>query len=219
MRGSFQAPLMLAVMTLMTVASLTASPNVRAARKLETYYLYVLNDPVWGREAEYNNWYDHQHAPDVVSIPGFVSAQRYIWSEHQLRSDAQPSTKYMIEFNIVTDDLAAVYAEVNRRVREHITVMTISIAHGTGGRFTYRAITGIVRGKGGDVATASNHPPAKYIQIVFGTATPGKETQFNDWYNRVHAPSVARPWDSSSGSVSSLAPCNWEEAPLMRILT
>jgi hypothetical protein len=150
-----------------------------------------LNDPVPGREEEYNNWYDHQHAPDVVSIPGFVSAQRYVWSEHQLRPDTRAPTKYMIEFKIVTNDVAAVYAEVIRRIREHITVIGTAIAPGTGGSFTYRAITDVVSGKGGNVSASGQGSPEHYVQMVFGSAAPGKEAQFNDWYNHVHSPSVA----------------------------
>lgn len=170
------------------ITALSAKARVPAK---ETYYLYVLNDPAPGREDEYNDWYAHQHAPDVVCIPGFVSAQRYIWSEHQLRPDALRPTEYMIEFKIVTDDLAAVYADVIRRIREHITVMSTSIAPGTGGSYTYRAITGVVRGRGGDVHSSSKDQPKHYIQMVFANATAGKESQFNDWYDHVHAPGVA----------------------------
>ena len=171
-------------------AANTKSGDVRLAAS-ETYYLYVLNDPVPGRGGEYYNWYDPQHAADVVSIPGFVSAQRYVWSEHQLRPDARPPSKYVIEFKIVTDDIAAVYAEVIRRIREHITVMGTAIAPGTGGSFTYRAITDVVPGRGGDVSASGGRSAEHFVQLVFGSAAPGKDAQFNDWYNRVHSPSVA----------------------------
>jgi hypothetical protein len=163
---------------------------VRSAAS-ETYYLYVLNDSVPGREEEFNNWYDHQNVPDLVSIPGFVSAQLYIWSEHQLRPGASPPTKYMIEFKLVTEDIAAVYAEVIRRTREHTTVIGTAIAPGAAGSFTYRAITDVVSGQGGDAATSQGGSLEHYIQMVFAIAASGKEVQFNDWYNHVHSPSVA----------------------------
>ncbi|MGA3158908.1 MAG: substrate-binding domain-containing protein [Steroidobacteraceae bacterium] len=178
----------------------------------ETYYLYVLNDPVAGREEEYNNWYDHQHAPDVVSIPGFISAQRYIWSEHQLRPDARPPTKYLIEFKIVTDDIAAVYAEVIRRIREHITVMGTAIAPGTGGSYTYRAITDVVPGRGGDASPSGARAPEHFVQMVFGSAAPGKDAQFNDWYNHVHSPSVASTLGFQQWQRFELSPVQLGEA-------
>ena len=45
---------------------------------VETYYFFVFSNPVAGHEDEYNNWYNEQHAPDVVFIPGFVTAQRFV---------------------------------------------------------------------------------------------------------------------------------------------
>jgi hypothetical protein len=194
------------------------SAEARGPADKEIYCLYVLNDPAPGREDEYNDWYDHQHAPDVVSIPGFVSAQRYIWSEHQLRPDALRPSKYMIEFKIVTDDLAAVYAEVIRRIREHITVMSTAIAPGIGSSYTYRAITGVMRGKGGDVHSSSKGQPAHYIQMVFASATPGKEAQFNDWYDRVHAPGVASTRGFQQWQRFELSPVQLGEAHVDRYM-
>jgi hypothetical protein len=164
------------------------------AASAETYYMYVLNEPEPGREAEYNDWYSNRHAPDVVSIPGFVSAQRYVASEHQFRPDAKPPVKYMIEFKIITDDLAAVMGEVNRRIRDGVTVIDPVIGKappsGSGGG-TYKVITDMVAGKGGDVPNATKGSRTHYIQVVYSTATPGKEKEFVDWYTKVHAPSVA----------------------------
>lgn len=167
-------------------------PPVVASARADTYYMYVMNEPAPERDTEYNDWYNQHHAPDVVSIPGFVSAQRYVAHDHQLRVDFYPPRKYLIEFKIVTDDLEAVLAEVRRRIRDHVTVMSDVIGPGSkdGIGFTYHAITGVVRGRGGDVGVG-NAPRLRYLQIEFATAAAGKEAQFNDWYNRVHAPSVA----------------------------
>lgn len=41
------------------------------------YKLIVLTNPVEGREKEYNDWYTNRHLGDVVSVPGFASAQRF----------------------------------------------------------------------------------------------------------------------------------------------
>ncbi|SDZ49114.1 DUF4286 family protein [Herbiconiux ginsengi] len=44
-------------------------------------YYVVHSNPVEGREDEYNDWYTNQHLKDVIAVPGFVSAQRYIASD------------------------------------------------------------------------------------------------------------------------------------------
>jgi len=36
----------------------------------------VLTNPVEGREAEFNAWYD-RHLHDILRLPGLVSAQRF----------------------------------------------------------------------------------------------------------------------------------------------
>lgn len=41
------------------------------------YKFLVLTNPVSGREAEYNDWYDNTHLSDVLRVPGFVAAQRF----------------------------------------------------------------------------------------------------------------------------------------------
>jgi hypothetical protein len=52
------------------------------------------------REAEFNEWYDKIHLPDILETPGFVRATRY--------ENAEPSAeeaKYLALYEIETDDL------------------------------------------------------------------------------------------------------------------
>ena len=49
-----------------------------------TTIMLVFSEPVAGREAEYDDWYEHTHLPELLALPGFVAAQR--WS----RSAAGP---------------------------------------------------------------------------------------------------------------------------------
>jgi len=37
----------------------------------------VFTNAVSGREADFNDWYETTHVPDVLAVPGVVSAQRY----------------------------------------------------------------------------------------------------------------------------------------------
>ena len=41
------------------------------------YSWIVYSSPVKGRETAYNEWYDKQHLPDLLKIPGVTSARRY----------------------------------------------------------------------------------------------------------------------------------------------
>lgn len=42
--------------------------------------LLVLTNPVSGKEAEFNEWYEKQHVPEVLAVPGFVSCTRFVRS-------------------------------------------------------------------------------------------------------------------------------------------
>jgi hypothetical protein len=68
------------------------------------YRLVALTNPVPGREDEYNDWYDNQHLGDVLNVPGFYSAQRFV-AEDAL-SPEPPTHKYMAIYGFESDDLA-----------------------------------------------------------------------------------------------------------------
>jgi len=79
------------------------------------YKLVVKSNPAPGQEAEYNRWYDEQHIPDVLDVPGFVSAQRFAYAETQMAPNAEPSHRYLAIYDIDTDDLPATLAAFRAR--------------------------------------------------------------------------------------------------------
>lgn len=76
------------------------------------YKMLVLSRPVEGREAEFNDWYQHTHLKQVVAIPGFVSAQRFKMASNMRGSDAWP---YAAIYDIETDDIEAARREMESR--------------------------------------------------------------------------------------------------------
>src|SRR3984885_16074644 len=105
----------------------------------ETYYFLVFSNPVASYEEEYNQWYDHQHAQDVVAIPGFVTAQRFIKNDLPLyRMVDLQVPKYLIIYKIVTAGVEAVFAEVTRRLRTRETVISPTFDSRTSVSYVYR---------------------------------------------------------------------------------
>jgi hypothetical protein len=51
------------------------------------------------REAEFNEWYDKIHLPDVLETPGFIRATRYENAE-----PAEGQAKFLALYEIETDD-------------------------------------------------------------------------------------------------------------------
>lgn len=54
------------------------------------------------REAEFNEWYDKTHLPDVLETPGFIRATRYVNTEA-----AAGKGKFVAVYEIETDDIDA----------------------------------------------------------------------------------------------------------------
>jgi hypothetical protein len=161
-----------------------------ASKKAETYYLLVFSNPVAGMEDEYNMWYSQQHQKDVVSVPGFMTAQRFVVSDVQLR-ESKPLPKYLIMYKIVTDDLPSVYAEVTRRLQTGVTVISPSFDKTTSVSLSYRAIRPMIYHKSdADGAPKSKSDSQVYYQLVFTDPTPGQEDEYNRWYDAEHEPAV-----------------------------
>jgi hypothetical protein len=72
----------------------------------------VLTNPVEGREAEFNAWYDNRHVHDILRLPGLVSAQRFRLSPEQ--SAATPY-RYLVLYEIETNDLAGTIRELKAK--------------------------------------------------------------------------------------------------------
>ena len=78
------------------------------------YVSIALTNPVEGWEQEFNEWYDNRHVPDVLALPGCVSAQRFKFTGVQMPNRPCPF-EYLAVYEFETDDLeAAVAATVAR---------------------------------------------------------------------------------------------------------
>jgi hypothetical protein len=86
------------------------------------YRFLVFTNPVVGREVEFDRWYDDRHIGDVLAIPGFVAAQRHVAN----LARGTPSHGYLLIYEIETDDIGAVFAEL--RIRSGTERMPISDA-------------------------------------------------------------------------------------------
>jgi hypothetical protein len=170
-----------------------AKPTAQSAPakgKVETYNYFVFADAMEGQETEFNRWYDHQHAPDVVAVPGFVTAQRYVAADPQLRNSPLPS-KYLVVYKVVTDDLAAVQAEVSRRLATKMTVMSPTFKGASNAPSGYYKTISPMIPHRGDQPLKPKGKADTYYQFVFSNPVPGtSENEFNTWYEKTHAVEV-----------------------------
>ncbi len=70
------------------------------------YLGVALTNPVEGKEQAFNEWYDNQHVPDLLAVPGCVAAQRYKLADHQ-RAGRPPAARAKTPAMPLTDAVAA----------------------------------------------------------------------------------------------------------------
>lgn len=84
------------------VVAHTVVARLLAREKQETHVenaiLVVRTNPAPGREDEYNKWYDGEHVPEILAIPGFVRATRYV--VHGTSDAAPPEFRYLAIYEI-----------------------------------------------------------------------------------------------------------------------
>lgn len=108
-----QHPCVWAVVWILALA-LMPLPAAEGASATEVYYLMAFNNPVAGREQEFNRWYEQRHAPEVVSNAGVVSGQRFVAVELSVKPQQIPPRKYLAMYRIETSSIAATYHDFKR---------------------------------------------------------------------------------------------------------
>jgi hypothetical protein len=76
--------------------------------------LLVLSDPVSPEaDAEYNDWYDNVHLPEILAVAGFTAARRFRVAQAQLASQGGPDAvrarfphRYAAVYEVEAPDVA-----------------------------------------------------------------------------------------------------------------
>lgn len=167
-------------------------PQARSAEPMQTYCYLVFSNPTDGQESEYNRWYDAQHVPDVLSVPGFVSAERFRINDVQMYPGVKVAMpRYLVSYIIRTSDVDAVMKEVTRRLQTGETVISPAFERKTSLAYLYRATGSFER----TVADPTRDTPGErvdYLHIVFTVPRQDRLDRFDSWYDDVHAPSMMR---------------------------
>lgn len=65
-----------------------------------------------GMEEEFSRWYDEEHIPDLLTLPGIVGAQRFKVSEGQ---DKPGQFKHLVIYEVEGDIAEAIAANKNAK--------------------------------------------------------------------------------------------------------
>lgn len=78
---------------------------------MAAYLMFVRSEPHPGERENFNTWYEEQHIPDLLRVPGIKSAKRY-----EILSDT-PGWKdtFLGIYEIEADETADITNEIARR--------------------------------------------------------------------------------------------------------
>lgn len=77
------------------------------------YYYVALSDPMEGRDEEFDDWYRNVHIPQILDVPGFLSARRF--GAVDAGAGAPRRRRHMVIYEIEADDPAPVLAALAAR--------------------------------------------------------------------------------------------------------
>jgi len=172
----------------------TAAKTAAASAPSQVYYMAVFNNPAQGKEAEYNRWYQQEHAPNIVAAEGFVSGQRYVEAGSGVGPSQSAPRKYMVMYRIETSDLLQTYANMKATAPKP-TNMPVDFASNFS--VTFKQAGAEIKGHGS--RSTGKGEMKTYLYCVFDTPLTGREAEFNQWYETRQIPAIA----ATAGVVSA----------------
>jgi hypothetical protein len=146
-----------------------------------TGLLMVWADVPTDREEEFNRWYNEEHIPERMAIPGFLSGARY----EAVKSGPKHLACYELESAAVLESPAY------RRVSANPTPWTKRIGpQAVGTTFIRNVYTMIHPGALTPAVAGAGMAPA--LQIGRMDVPAAVDRQFNDWYNTVYVPNYEK---------------------------
>jgi hypothetical protein len=124
---------------------------------------------------EFHDWYDLEHIPERLRVPGFINAERWISAENPNVAVASYDLDSLAVLHSPPYE-AIGYANASIWTKR-VTAMAKRLLRFTGDQL-----------KPGDVAAPAG---AAGLLVVSMNVDPAAEHEFNEWYNTEHLPQLA----------------------------
>jgi hypothetical protein len=147
----------------------------------------ALTNPVPGREAEFNVWYDDFHLREVVEYgSGMIGGRRFRLSADQRPGQAPSPWSYLAWYDLEHGDLAEYHRSPWIPDRPALKPFAGLVADGHVG-WIYTP-TGAWVGAPADPERIAEQ--ARYLFMALTNPVPGREQAFDDWYDASHVPEI-----------------------------
>jgi hypothetical protein len=129
-------------------------------------------------EAAFNSWYDAEHVPRLLAVPGFLSAGRYVAT--------RGGPKYLALYELEDHNVLKSAAFLDT-VRYQPSAGRQKISGGHAGRnYILNAYRQIFPMRTNPIENTMG--PSPYLQMGRIDIAPQLEDEFNDWYNMAYIP-------------------------------
>ncbi|CAA7270023.1 unnamed protein product [Cyclocybe aegerita] len=159
------------------------------------------------KEDEFNDWYDNEHAPLRLTVPGISNAVRY-----KAADDKAPSWVAMYDtlYPSIMDGAAYKALASTASDRERALIPRLAMLN----RRVYLHISTQV-----SFSSIMNTTPAKYLGVVTLSVPPDLCEEFDEWYERefVSGVELGKPQKESTAKHNYLALHDWsrDDHPLL----
>ena len=151
------------------------------ANKRGTGLLMVWVDVPADVEEEFNRWYNEEHIAERLSVPGFLSAARYM--------AVSGGPKYLAMYEL--ESPAVLESQAYKRVRDNPTEWTKRMSPGVvGTNYVRNVYQQVFPARVSRAVAQADMAPA--LQIGRMDVPPEVEGDFNDWYNTIYVPTTRR---------------------------
>ncbi len=139
--------------------------------------LLTLTEPRPEQETEFNAWYDTEHIVERLSIPGFLSARRWV-------ADVEPGEgKYLATYELVSPDVLRSDA-----YRERFANPTAWTQRSLGSTVVFRRWACEQIHPGEALPSMLSHA----LFVAIGDVPAEHEDAFNRWYDEEHLPLLSQ---------------------------
>ena len=149
--------------------------------KKGTGLLMVWADVPADKEDEFNRWYNEEHLPERMAIPGFLGGARY--------EAVKGGPKHLACYEL--ENAAVMESPAYKKVQGNPTPWTRKIGPQAIGTPFIRNIYTMLHPKAPTSTTASA-PMAPALQIGRMDVPAAADREFNEWYNTVYVPNYEK---------------------------
>lgn len=139
-----------------------------------------------GKEDDYASWFDGPHRAALSGLRGFVSADRFEVTPEQIMPDIPQPWRFMSVYDFDLPDLAIDLPALGPLIAEARDAGLIDDTTETERIYSYAMYS--------DWVSSPNHQhdqPLSGVSIILANFVPGREAEYQKWYNEVHGPEVS----------------------------